>query len=201
MPEKSKTTRGIFKNSDIMAISIWKAGGADRFIDVEDAYAVCWELAPQRFSWRTRRDLPALDMLSAVLRGLTSRTDLLVRQGSHKVRLSSSGIEWVQTHEELIARVLGSNSEKITFSANHATRRLDRLRKSGLYKKWTTTSEVSTEKWELAAALRCSPDSPSNIWVQRLETLRADAKFTDDREMTDFIGALGKKHQEWFGGE
>jgi hypothetical protein len=191
--------QGRLSNSDVLLIGVWKSGGGDRFIDIEDAYAVCWELTPHRFSWRTRNDLPNTKKLNKALSDFAKRDDPpLVRQGSYKVRLSSAGLEWIQEHERLINSLIGTESEKIAFSSNQASRQLNRFKKTPLFGKWQTDPEMNPEKWELALALRCSSDSPSSVWFQRIETLRADAQLSNDSEVLRFIDLMLEKEPGWF---
>ena len=186
-------------NSDVLLIAVWKSGGGDRFIDIEDAYAVCWELTPHRFSWRTRSDLPNTKKLNKALSDFATRNDHpLVRQGSYKVRLSSAGLEWIKEHEHLIDSLVGTESEKIEFSSNQVSRQLNRFKKTPLFGKWQANPEMNPEKWELALALRCSSDSPTSVWLQRIETLRADAQLSNDSEVLRFIDLMLEKEPGWF---
>ena len=199
MPRTLPNKQDRLSNSDVLLIAVWKSGGGDRFIDIEDAYAVCWELTPHRFSWRTRSDLPNTKKLNKALSDFANRDNHpLVRQGSYKVRLSMAGLEWMQEHEHIINSLMGTESGKIEFSSNQASRQLNRFKKTPLFGKWQANPEMNPEKWELALALRCSSDSPSSVWFQRIETLRADAQLSRDSEVLRFTDLMLKKESGWF---
>tara|TARA_Y100000588_G_C14139620_1_gene875440 strand:- start:19 stop:591 length:573 start_codon:yes stop_codon:yes gene_type:complete len=184
-----------------MIIGVWKAGGGEDLIDIEEAYSVCWDLAPQRFCWRTRTDLPNTKKLNKALSDLRAKEEYpLVRKGAHKVRLSAAGLKWVENHTKLIEDFSGAAPKSMRFSSNHSSRELERFRKTDVFREWMETPDMSPEKWELALALRCSLDSPVGIWQRRLETLGADAELYSDGEVTGFINFMLEKNSEWFGG-
>ena len=82
---------------------------------------------------------------------------------------------------------LGTKSEEIELSSDQVLRQLNRFKKTPLFGKWQTNPEMNPEKWELALALRCSPDSPTSVWILRIETLRAGAQISNDSEVLRFI--------------
>jgi mRNA-degrading endonuclease RelE of RelBE toxin-antitoxin system len=82
---------------------------------------------------------------------------------------------------------LGTKSEEIELSSDQVLRQLNRFKKTPLFGKWQTNPEMNPEKWELALALRCSPDSPTSVWLRRIETLRAGAQISNDSEVLRFI--------------
>ena len=93
---------------------------------------------------------------------------------------------------------LGTKSEEIELSSDQVLRQLNRFKKTPLFGKWQANPEMNPEKWELALALRCSPDSPKSVWILRIETLRADAQISNDSEVLRFIDLMLEKEPGWF---
>ena len=93
------------------------------------------------------------------------------------------GTKLEREREKIAKRV----SEEIELSSDQVLRQLNRFKKTPLFGKWQTNPEMNPEKWELALALRCSPDSPTSVWIRRIETLRAGAQISNDSEVLRFI--------------
>lgn len=201
MVDSARKPKGL-TNADIFVIAVWKAGGDVHFIDVEDAYSVCWELTPQRFCWRTRKDLPNTKILNKALSDLTRRSDkFVVKQGFFKVRLSQTGIAWIETNEPVITSLVSAESEQSMLSSNRASRQLIRFKKSAFFKRWAETSELFLERWELAAALRCSLNSSVETWRTRIEALKADAQHFNDQDALRFLNLTLEEKSDWFEGD
>lgn len=94
--------RNGIRNSDVMIVAVWKAGGGERFIDVEDAYATCWEMVPDWFKWRTKALVDRAKMTQALANLSYRSTHPLVRQGSYEVKLSTAGLLWIAEHNHVI---------------------------------------------------------------------------------------------------
>ena len=86
--------------------------------------------------------------------------------------------------------------------------RLDQFKKKAVFVRWQADSEMNPDKafggvlWDLASALRCLPNSPSSVWHERLETLKADAQLHGDSEVlrfTDRMLALVNEREMVFG--
>ena len=68
--------------------------------------------------------------------------------------------------------------------------RLDQFKKKAVFVRWQADSEMNPDKWDLASALRCLPNSPSSVWHERLETLKADAQLHGDSEVLRFTDRM-----------
>jgi hypothetical protein len=51
----AKTRR--IDNPDIVPLAVYELGGSGAFVDVEDVFLRCHEIAPERFRWR-KYDIP-----------------------------------------------------------------------------------------------------------------------------------------------
>ena len=84
---------------DIVPVALFQLGGADHFIDVEDLFIRCFELAPERFGWRTC-PYPNYKSLSKALRDYEAKfpSHLVKSPDGHGRQLSAHGVRWLQEH-------------------------------------------------------------------------------------------------------
>jgi len=87
--------------ADIFLWALFRLGGAREFVDVEDVYVAAFELAPLRFCWRTRLDLPDLKKCSKALRDAEARKPPLLAKSSdrYKRQLTPEGFGWVEVNQ------------------------------------------------------------------------------------------------------
>ena len=69
------------------------------------------------------------------------------------------------------------------------------------FTEWCVDRIVPTEKWRMAEVLRCSPDSDTAVWRNRLDTLQAAAHAADRKDLLEFLDAVASTHRNWFGGD
>jgi hypothetical protein len=182
-------------------------GGRDGYVDVEDVYWKCFELAPKRFGWRTRPEIPDLQKISVARRDAIKKQasagvefinaqEADVRFGrpvpAYKWRLTALGNEWVEANASRLNRLYGGGAVPAPpRRADEA--RLRTIRASSTFQAWKTKGNVESEIWELADLLDCSPASPSEVWSLRLDSLQNAADHGADDEVMQFVTALRKK--------
>lgn len=160
-----------FDNPELLPFALFELGGAGEFVDVEDIFYRGYELAPERFGWRTRA-LPNYKTLSKALRDLEQHSPGLFLKTSDGLRrqLSAEGIEWVRSHQAAFKTLRGTPAK------NPPTRRpgqrtLNTLRDSSVVQAFLRGEEPELKRFEVADLLVCSPDSPRALWMQLLSRM------------------------------
>lgn len=180
-------------NPELMALALYYCGGVGEFVDVEDVFVKAYELAPDRFGWRSK-EIPNYKSLSKALRDLEGKyPDFTIRTKDGLSRqLTAEGVHWVTGNEQRLGR---SAREPQT---NPATRRptqrlLNELRDSSLVQAYIGGSEPELTRYNLAEVLLLTPDSPAESWRERLEALRAAATAANRHDLVTFLEAA----REW----
>jgi hypothetical protein len=186
-------------NSDVFLWALYELGGADDFVDVEDAFIRAFELAPLRLSWRTRPDLPDLKKCSKALRDAEGREPrLLVKKGAEMRRLTVEGQQWIEENFDRLAEALGGDGDVRAPRTRVPSRLISQALQSSVFRIWADTQTITTEKWRVAEMLRCSPDSSHTVFRDRLETLRAAANSAGRRDALGFLNKLASERADWF---
>src|SRR5688572_23473066 len=109
-------------NADLFVWALSLVGGGAGYVDIEDVYMKCYELAPRRFAWRTRPDLPDLQKISVARRDaikkqaaagveLVSAQEADVSAGkpvpAYHWRLTALGAEWIKIYHHRLDRLYG----------------------------------------------------------------------------------------------
>jgi hypothetical protein len=187
-------------NADIFLWALYELGGADGFIDVENAFIRTFDLAPERLSWRTRSDLPDLKKCSKGLQEAEARKPrLLVKNGPYARMLSAEGQRWIEENFDRLANALGQANAVQPPRQRRSSRLVSQIVSSDLFNQWEDTSRLPEEKWQVAELLNCSPDSSQAVWDRRFEELKAAAYLAGQGSLLSFLESVKDKHQEWFG--
>jgi hypothetical protein len=185
--------------ADLFLFALFVLGGTDNFVDVEDVYLKAFELAPRRLSWRTKATLPDLKKCAKGLQQAEARMpNPLVKSGAYARRLSMAGQHWVQENRPRLSATLLAGRHVAEPTRRPSAQRLTRLRRSAVFHDWMSNSAPPPLKWAVADIFRCSPDSPTGVWRERLETLKSDAFAAEDRETRAFLETIEQAHPEWF---
>jgi hypothetical protein len=186
-------------NTDVFLWALYELGGADDFVDVEDAFFRAFELAPLRLAWRTRSTLPDLKKCSKALRDAEGREPrLLVKHGSEMRRLTVEGQRWIEQNFDRLAEALGRDQLVRAPRTRVPSRLVTEALQSTAFKTWAETGAITDEKWRLAEMLRCSPDSSRDVFRDRLETLRSAAYSAGRLDALGFLDALARDRAGWF---
>jgi hypothetical protein len=187
-------------NLDFIPLALYDLGGASQFVDVEDLFYRAFELAPDRFSWRTRH-LPNYKTIYKALRDFEARNpDLLLKRGDGLARqLSVAGIEWTEQRLTRLEHYVKRPGE------NPATRRpsqraLNEIASHPLFADFASAGTIELVKHRVADVLACAPDSSTDVWRERLETNRAAATAAGRSEIVAFLDYIARERPEWFGG-
>ena len=186
-------------NSDVFLWALYELGGAEEFVDVEDAFIKAFELAPLRLSWRTRSDLPDLKKCSKALRDAEGREPrLLVKKGAEMRRLTVEGQQWIEENFDRLAEALGGDRQVRAPRTRVPSRLVSQALQSPVFTAWSETGAITDEKWRVAEMLRCSPDSSRAVFRDRLETLRSAAYSAGRLHALEFYDALANARADWF---
>jgi hypothetical protein len=186
-------------NSDVFLWALYELDGADKFVDVEDAFIKAFELAPLRLSWRTRPDLPDLKKCSKALRDAEGREPrLLVKKGAEMRRLTVEGQQWIEENFDRLAQALGGSRPVRAPRTRTPSRLVSQALQSPVFTAWRETGRVTKEKWRVAEMLRCSPDSSRTVFRDRLETLRGAAYSAGRHDALELLDALATERADWF---
>jgi len=183
-------------NQDLFVWSLFLLNGGSEWVDVEDIYLKSFELAPERLSWRTRRDIPDYKKCAKALQSVEApgknHEGMLVKKSEHERKLSTKGLEWCNTYAELLKGVY--EGERVQTQATHeAARRVRQVLNFGPFIEFSETGQLNFEPWELADLLRCAVDSSSDIWQARLAVFAEASIFENNKEVQTFVTAI----QEW----
>lgn len=186
-------------NSDVFLWALYDLGGADDFVDVEDAFIRAFELAPLRLSWRTRADLPDLKRSSKALRDAEGREPaLLVKNGAEMRRLTVDGQRWIEENFDRLAEALSGDRQVRAPRTRQPSRLVSQALQSPAFTMWMETGAITDEKWRIAEMLRCSPDNSHTVFRDRLETLRGAAYSAGRLDALKFLDALAAERADWF---
>jgi hypothetical protein len=187
-------------NWEIFLWALGLLGGTNDFVDVEDVFVKCFELAPKRFAWRTRDDLIDKEKCTKATRDSDARRPrLLLKTGDGlKRQLTVEGQEWVQANERRMVAVLHSGKAVQEPRSRPRVRMLAEVERSDPYQRWSEDGVLPAEKWRVAELLRCSPDSDHRIWRNRLQVLRAAANGADHARLLEFLDELAATYPGWF---
>ena len=108
----------VVDNPDVVPYALHLLGGGSSFVDVEDIAVKCYELAPQRFGFRTH-PYPNYKTFSKALRDFEDKHPAMLLRSPDglKRQLTAEGVEYVRTKLAIFGHAFGSPS------ANPPTRR------------------------------------------------------------------------------
>jgi hypothetical protein len=186
-------------NPDIIPLALYQLGGAGQFIDVEDMFLRCFELAPERFRWR-KHVIANYKTLSKALRDFEGRHShlLLKTEDGLSRQLSKEGIDWVNARLDLFQQVL-SNPGVNPPTRRHEQKLLNEFAAHRLVAAFEKGSPEALQKYEVADLLLCAPDSPTDVWRERLETYRSAAAAAGRPNLVQFLDYVRSTKPEWFG--
>lgn len=185
-------------NQDVFLWALYLLGGSDRDVDVEEIYLRSFELAPKRYSWRTRPDLPDYKKTSKALQEIEAKSHvgLIHHVGQYTRRLTAVGSQWIELYLPIFESLYGSPMLVSASNSNEYVKKAKRVLEHEQFKKWKSNQEL--DRFELADLFECTGASPSSIWVKRIDEYRRVAQITSNSDVNDFLDGvseilLGKK--------
>jgi hypothetical protein len=182
--------------------ALHQLGGANTFVDIEDVFLKCFELAPKRFAWRTRADLPDYKKCAKALQEAEARRPLLLLKTAdgYGRQLSLEGQVWLKSNAPRLSALLASGRGVQEPKTRPRARLLAEIERSDVYSIWLQDGSIPNEKWRVAELLRCSPDSEPQLWNDRLQVLRSAAYAAEETQILAFLENLMEMRSGWFAG-
>lgn len=188
-------------NSDLFLYSLYRLGGGERFVDIEDVFVDMWRRAPQRFGWR-KYEYPNYKVAYVAISDLTGREthqdELLLRSTDGLSRqLTAAGVRWVESRRDSLDAAqdeLGPTPR----DRRPAHRTLVELERHQAVRRFLDGDSPDLSDNDVATMLRCAPDSPQEVRQQRLETLRSRAQAAHRDGLSRFLEWLAQQRADWF---
>jgi len=174
-------------NNDVFVWALYLLGGASKTIDVEQIYLKAFEIAPLRFGWRTRPDIPNFKKTSKALQAIEAKTHvgLLQKLGANTRRLTPAGVAWVEAYKPLFELNYGESKIVKAPATSEISRQSKDLHSSEAWKSFK--AKGTFKLGELARACKCSIGSSDKIWQDRFADFEQLAALTKDQEIADFL--------------
>ncbi len=181
-------TREVTNLAPDMELFVWSLfllGGETEAVDVEDVYLKCFEIAPRRFGWRTRPDLPDYKKTAKAMQSVEAKTDFVIRFHEYSRRLSPSGVRWVLAHQDDLGERYKPGAAPPARA--HRWHNLSRdLKRHPAWQRFLASDHDPRAFFDVADALKCPPSSPKSVWVSRLADIDLAAEFLGDDQLSDF---------------
>jgi hypothetical protein len=188
-------------------IFLWarhRLGGSSHLVDVEDIFMECFAIAPARFSWRTRKNLPDYKKCAKALQQAEEKSrqpKLLIKtRNAYARQLTVEGQQWIEANAIRLSKILENELPVPEPKQRPTSRMLIDIERSEPFILWKVTKKIPKEKWKIAEVLHCSPDSNPETWDNRLQSARSVANVAERKQIIDFLDAIFSEHPDWFGG-
>ena len=157
--------------------------------DTEDVAAKCFDLAPNRFSWR-KYPYPNLESTGVALRDGKKQKNGALINGSSRIGwlLSPAGVDWAQNQDPLLAPA-DTGTPRLALRREQAAA-IDSIRSHTTFKVWQTDANNFVSLYETADAVRLTADAPRVIIAQRIDELSNIARMAGLQEMLEFLSWL-----------
>ena len=186
MPEKKLTN---FSQAQVVALAVYRLGGARRAIDTEDVAVEAHRIAPGRFSWKKYPDQINLELIRVFLSDAKkNENELVIGSGRTGWRLTQRGLRWAETASGAIGKSEASRTRAQSRGGSIDEQRWRRER----------SRILATHAWQLwASGIRNIPaaeskqvfriDSYARGELREAKITRVRAMFLDDPEVTPFL--------------
>jgi hypothetical protein len=173
---------------DYVLLAMLEAGGADRFVDIEEIAVHAHRLAPTLFRWRNYAEYPSAELTRMAIRHAEDRNGpLFVKgDGGRARRLNARGLHLAQTAAK---RLNGSEVEQKRVE-RPATRGLVRMLAHPAFAKWQTGGVNSVTRYDLADMLQCGPSSPESVFRERAELSQTMSEQWERQELSSFLADI-----------
>lgn len=186
-------------NPDLFLYVLWKLGATGQYIDLEDAVAEAYRLAPSKFGWRTQQ-FPSDKTGEQALRDIAKQHGkefVLVAENRH-LQLSGEAVEWVQDRLDMLQ--MSVEKGVMAGSERPSQRPLVELESVDWVRAYAKGVEVETGRINFAHVLHLTPDAGVRSWRERVNTLRSAAQRSQRSVVLDFLDRLEAEHPDWVGG-
>jgi hypothetical protein len=182
MDKRSEVTSFEPNNKDVFVWSLYLLNGSERAVDVEEIYLKVFEIAPLRFGWRTRPDLPNFKKTAKALQEVEAKSHvgLLLRSSANLRRLTPEGKAWVIRNRAVLETIYGAKTVAAPANSDLA-RQLKNLKSNQVYEIWQSGKPLTLT--HLSVLLNCGKTSADAVWRNRLADLAELADQANDSEI------------------
>lgn len=174
-------------------------GGAERLVDIEEVALMAFKMAPERFGWRTRRDLPSWERVrtSFVHANQSERRHhrpplVSSNTDGESWRLTAEGVVFVQRNANKIQSLQGSGPRtRRTGKSAERTREIRRHPVFCAFARGTPVEDI--QRYQLADLLLCPPDSSVEGAHRKVNAAKAAAVDAGDQEVATFLERVEEK--------
>ena len=178
-----------FANWELFVIALSRVGGSSEMVDVETAFVEAHKIAPDRFSWRTMTNIPEIKKLSKALRDADAKAQYMTGSGNRR-QLTAVGLDWIKQNSQRIEHLKDPTIRLGLPRSTEGYIMLKRVINSVEFATWKADRNASLERWRLANIFKCSPDSPFQTWISRLEQTGAAAHAEGRDDVRKFMDSL-----------
>jgi hypothetical protein len=181
-----RTAKATADNQDVFIWTLYQLGGSDRSVDVEEIFLRAFEIAPARFGWRTRPDIPDYKKIAKALQTVEadSHVGLVRKVDRYTRRLTPEGAAWVADNYAVLERLYGGSSA-VAAQANNAHAEIARrVRDSRAFQTWHAGHTPALA--DAALAVDCSAASSDSLWARRCDEIVRAGQVLSDSELESF---------------
>ena len=180
-------------NVSVAVYALGLLGGKFRFVHTEDIALKCFELLPDRFSWRRYPQYPDAEPARSALFDAAKEKHGSLVIGDNRAKgwkLSENGVEYANGVAAEIERLVGKRGRR----ANVDRRGFGDVENHPAYGNYLESGSLGRlEFHELTAMLRCPVDAPAVLLSERLESLMRRASDAGRKDILDFLHEASDK--------
>lgn len=171
---------------DYALLALYRLGGADRLVDIEDIAVEAFKLAPELFRWRNYSEYPSTEAVRTAFRDAQRRGRNVVVSGAggRARRLSALGLTEARVAETRSAQHGAGKDGHLRRPVN---RELTRMEGHPALEKWRRGGIGAVTRYDLADLLRCSPSATRSVFEARLRSAETVAVDWDRDELRRFL--------------
>ena len=191
-------------NVEIVLAVLDELGGATKFVDIEDVALGSYELAPDRFGWRTKK-MPSRERVRMALVHANEHEQkrtgaVLVIQNKDLTawKLTALGVAFVRENAPRTKKATG-RGRAVPNAQSATARRVREIRRHGAFGRFLHGTPVAEmERFELADLLLCPPDAGVTGVQRKVDSAKAAALDVGDEQVVRFLDEVAKEvPQKW----
>lgn len=185
-------------NVGIAVYALRLLGGSATFIHTEDVALKCFELVPERFSWRRYPQYPDAGPARFALEDAKKEKYGHLATGNRVKgwKLTTKGIEYADRVTPEIERLTGTRAQRSRVDRQG----LGDIENHLAYTAYLACRNVEHLKFhEFTTMLRCPVDTPGSLLLERTESLIAKASDAGREKIVDFLRLAGEKYRAQLG--
>ncbi|MBI1955082.1 MAG: hypothetical protein HYS38_01670 [Acidobacteria bacterium] len=179
-------------NIDVALFALYRIGGAQHPVDMEDIAIKCWELAPKKFSWKKYPKYPESEPARiALFDAAKPKYGKLVRGRNKRTgwMLTVAGIDYVRARLPEFEPLVSGEKEVVS-QHRKQDRYFAALEKEPAYKQFLEGKSCELiAPHEFTQFLRCSLDSSQSVLRDRIERVKSRAREANRVDFLEFLAA------------